>query len=182
LAPVISRHSRQAVFALAAICALALGLSACGGGETTVTVTESTQGPHQGQGGQGQGGSKKQEEVQSENGVVAGYTDHVKAEGQTLALRGWAAAADLSQPASQVAASVNGKTLAKAVPTLDRHDVVEALGEPGLENSGFELQLPIGSLECGAPYAGIEVTATLNGESGALLFGEGIKEAIADAC
>jgi hypothetical protein len=178
LPPVISRLSRHAVLATVAVCALALGLSACGGGETTVTVTEKTQGSTQGQGGS----SKKQEEVQSEDGAVAGFTDHVKAEGETLVLSGWAAAADLSQPASQVAAAVNGKTLAKAVPTLNRHDVVEALGKPGLENSGFELQLPIGSLECAAPYAGIEVTATLNGQSGALLFGEGIKQAIADAC
>ena len=165
------------VFGLAVACALSLGLAACGGGETTVTVTEGAQPP-----AKQQGGSTEPTEVQSGNDVVAGYVDHVEAEGETMVLNGWAGAADLSGPADQVTASVGGKTLAKAVPTLKRQDVVEALNKPGLENSGFELRLPLKSLECSAPDAGIEMTASLGGRSGDLLFGEGIKEAIANAC
>lgn len=165
------------VFGLAAVCAVVLGLSACGGGETTVTVTEGAQPP-----ATQQGGSTESSEPQSGNGVVTGYVDHVVAEGEAMVLNGWAAAADFSGPADQVTASVGGKTLAKAVPTLKRQDVVEALNKPGLENSGFELRLPLKSLECSTPYAGIEMTASIAGRSGDLLFGEGIKEAIANAC
>jgi hypothetical protein len=167
---------RRKILSLAIGLALALGISACGsGGETTVTVTEAVKAPHQGP-------STDLEEVQTEDGVVAGYTDHVKTEGDSMILNGWAASSDLSEPATKVAAIVAGKTLAEAVPTLDRSDVVEALGKPGVKDSGFELRLPLESLECGAPAAGIEVVATLKGKSGALNDGEGIKEAISDAC
>lgn len=155
--------------------ALVLGLSACGGGETTVTVTETVEAPTA-QGGTGSG------DLQLEKGVVTGYTDHSKAEGDSLVLNGWAASSDFSEPAEQVAAIVGGKTLAEAVPTLNRQDVVEALNKPGVEDSGFELKLPLASLDCGAPAAGVEVIATLDGKSGVLNFGEGVRGAIVDVC
>jgi hypothetical protein len=161
-------------FGLVAGLAIVLGLSACGGGETTVTVTETVKAPAKQSG--------KTSKLQAEEGVVAGYADHVKTEGESLVLNGWAASSDLTEPATQVAAIVAGKTVGEAVPTLNRQDVVEALGKPGLKDSGFELRLPLGSLDCGAPAAGIEIIATLEGKSGVLNFGEGVKEAISDAC
>lgn len=167
---------RKAALGLLLGLIVALGLSACGAGETTVTVTRPVEPPTN------PNGSGDPGDVQTEDGVVAGYTDQVKVAGETLVLTGWAAAADLSEPATQVAAIVGGKALAKAVPTLDRSDVVEALGEPGVKDSGFELPLPLESLECEAPAAGIEVKAELNGKAGVLEFGEGVKEAITEAC
>lgn len=167
---------RKVALVLIAGLMLALGLSACGGGETTVTVTETVKSSAK------QSGTTDASKLQLEEGVVAGYTDHSKTEGDSLVLNGWAASNDLTEPATQVAAIVGGKTVAEAVPTLNRADVVEALGKPGLEDSGFELRLPLDSLDCGAPAVGVEVVATLNGKSGVLNFGEGVKEAVSDAC
>jgi hypothetical protein len=163
---------------IGAAVALALLLSACGGGgETTVTVTEPAAGGSSQQQQQGSG-----VEINTGNGAVAGYVDSQKVEGEKLILGGWAATGDLSGPADKVAAQVGGKTLAEAVPTLPREDVVEALHKPGLQESGFELRLPIGSLACGKPAAGIKVLAFSGGKSGVLLFGEGIKAALTEAC
>jgi hypothetical protein len=168
-----------AVLGLAAL-ALSLGFSACGGGgEKTVTVTE-TVAAQQPQNGGDNPGAKK--EVAGGSTAVAGYVDFAKAESDSLVLDGWAASKDLSEPASLVVAEVGGETVAEAVPALKREDVVEALGEPGLVESGFELRLPLDSLECGASAAGVEVTGTLGGKSSVLSFAEGIKEAIAAAC
>ncbi len=129
-----------------------------------------------------QNGSGKKVDGPIEEGVVAGYADQVKVEGDTLVLTGWAAAPDFSGPASQVAAVVDGEALAEAVPTIDRSDVVEALGKPGLETSGFELRLPLDALDCEAPAAGIEVVAEMNGKTGTLEYGEGVKKAVSEAC
>ena len=60
--------------------------------------------------------------------------------------------------------------------------MVEALGKPGLMESGYELRLPVESLECGTPAAGVQVVGSLNGKSSVLPYGEGIKEALTDAC
>ena len=163
--------------AVGAALALALLFSACGGGETTVTVTETV-----GASPPSQQGGNTGSEIETENGAVAGYVDSQKVEGGTLILRGWAAASDLSGPADTVAARVAGKTVAKAVPTLPREDVVETLGKPGLQESGFELRLPLGSLECSKPAAGIRVVGTSGGKTGVVPFGEGIKEALTEDC
>ncbi len=159
--------------------ALALGLTACGGGETTVTVTETVASKPQGGGG---GGDKANPESGGGGSPVAGYVDNVATDGESMILSGWAGSADLAEPATQVTASVGGRKLAGVVPTMKREDVVEVLGKPGLEESGFELRLPLGALECGAPAAGIEVVASLDGREGPLLFGEGIKGRIAAEC
>jgi hypothetical protein len=166
---------RRAALGLATGLVLALGLSACAGGETTVTVTRTVDSS-----GKQNGSGKPVGPL--EEGVVAGYADQVKVEGETMVLTGWASSPDFSEPASQVAAVVDGKALAEVVPTLNRSDVVEALGKPGLEDSGFELQLPLAELDCGAPAAGVEVVAELNGKSGPLEYGEGVKKAVSDAC
>ena len=157
---------------------LALALSACGGGETTVTVTETvaqSAPPSQ------EGGQTTSNEISTE-GPVTGYVDDVKKESDNLVLLGWAAAPDLSGPATKVTASVAGKVLAHAVPAIEREDVVEALGKPGLKESGFELQVPLSALECGATAAGLEVSASLNGKSGPIGFGEGIEEELVETC
>lgn len=173
-----------AILGLAAL-ALALVLGACGsGGEKTVTVTETVPAqPHQSGGnGEPKQNNGTKEEVAEGSGAIAGYVDFAKPESGSLVLDGWAASKDLSEPAAKVVAEVGGETLAEAVPALKREDVVEALGEPGLLESGFELRLPVDSLECGAPAAGITVTGSLGGKSSVLSFAEGIKEAIAAAC
>lgn len=162
---------------LLAMALIAFGLSACGGGEKTVTVTET------GATSSG-GGSKptKPAEIKSKGGPVAGYVDFTKEEAESLILTGWAASSNLAEPAAKVVAEVGGKTLAEAVPAVKREDVVAALGKPGLLESGFELRLPTGSLDCGAPAAGVKVLGYLGSKSGTLQFAEGIKEAIAEAC
>jgi hypothetical protein len=165
--------------ALLTVCvALVLGLVACGGGETTVTVTETVAAKPEEGGGDG----KSNPETGGKGGAVAGYVDNVATDSESMILSGWAASADLTEPATQVTASVGGQQLAGVVPTLQRKDVVEVLGKPGLEESGFELRLPLSALECGAPAAGIEVFASLDGKEGAILFGEGIKGRIAAEC
>jgi hypothetical protein len=172
------RRGGRTVLSIAVGLALMLGISACGSGETTVTVTETVEVPAEPdrKAPTGSGSGK------IEPGVVAGYTDNVKVEADQMVLSGWAASADLSQPATRVEAIVDGKVLAEAVPTINREDVVEALGKPGLEESGFELRLPSDSLDCGAPAAGIQVIGSLKKKSSILSFGEGVKEAVSDAC
>jgi hypothetical protein len=161
--------------------ALALALGACGsGGEKTVTVTETVGAQPPQSGGQEKPGAKK--EVAAGPGAIAGYVDFAKAESDSLVLDGWAASKDLSEPAGLVVAEVGGQTLAEAVPALKREDVVDALGESGLLESGFELRLPLDSLDCGAAAAGVKVTGSLDGKSSELSFAEGIKETIAEAC
>jgi hypothetical protein len=163
---------------LAAVATAALGLSACGGGEKTVTVTETVATPSSGGGST----STKPTKIEAKNGAVAGYVDFSKEEGESLILTGWAASAPLTEPADKVVAQVGGETLAEAVPAVKREDVVAALGKPGLLESGFELRLPLDSLDCSAPAAGIKVIGYLGGKSGTLQFAEGIKEAITEAC
>lgn len=166
---------------VAGLCALlALALSACGGGEETVTVTQTV--AAESGNGDGKDGGKNEPEIATEQGAVTGYVDNVAVEGDVMILSGWAASSDLSQPATQVTAEVEGETVVEAVPAIEREDVVEALGEPGLADSGFELRLPVESLECDSPGAGIKVTGSLEGESSALLFGEGIKGRISSEC
>jgi hypothetical protein len=173
------RHSRgRRGLVLGLLTLLALTLVACGGGEETVTVTQTVSSEP---GGNGNGKPTK-EDVVPENGAVAGYVDNVSVESDSMVLSGWAASSDLSQAASAVTAEVNGQSIAEAVPALKREDVVEALGEPGLAESGFELRLPLDSVECGAPAAGVKVVASLDGKSSVLLYGEGIKDAVAEAC
>jgi hypothetical protein len=175
------RHSvpTKAGLLLLAAMVLGLALTACGGGETTVTVTKTVAAKPG-----NSGGSKKSNsgELPPKAGPVTGYVDFAKAESGSLILDGWAAASDLSHPASRVVAQVDGKTLAEAVPTVKREDVVKALGKPGLLESGFELRLPLDSLKCGSPAAGVKVVGSLGGKSSTLSFAEGIKEAITKAC
>lgn len=164
--------------ALLVICAAVI--TGCGGGgTTTVTVTEPAEGTSPAK-------TTSPEEadttVTEEAGVVAGYVDNVVSESNSLTLFGWAAAPDLSGPASKVTAFVGKKKVAQAVPALEREDVVEALGKPGLKDSGFELHLPTEALECGAKASGIKVTAEYKGQTGSLEFGEGIEPKLDEAC
>jgi hypothetical protein len=170
--------TKEIVSLLAAL-VLALALAACGGGETTVTVTETVAAKPANSSGDGESQSS---DLPAKASAVAGYVDFAKGESGSLVLDGWAASSDLSQPASRLVAQVGGRTVAEAVPALKREDVVEALGKPGLSESGFELRLPLDSVECGSPAAGVTVVASLGGKSGTLSFSEGIKEAIAEAC
>lgn len=167
------------------LCLAALVLGACGSGnEKTVTVTETVGAQPSKQGGNGEpgGNGETKQEVAEGSGEIAGYVDFAKGESDSLVLTGWAASKDLSEPATLVTAEVGGETLAEAVPALKREDVVDALGEPGLLESGFELHLPLDSVDCGAPAAGVTVIGSLEGKSSELSFAEGIKEAIAAAC
>jgi hypothetical protein len=171
------RHSFRAGFALALLAGLALVLASCGGSETTVTVTEAST-PNK----KPEEGGTKSAPPKTQKGAVAGYVDFSKVEGETLVLNGWAAASDLSKPATGVVAQVGNEVVAEAVPALKREDVVEALGKPGVLESGFELRLPVESLDCGTPAAGVKVIGSLNGKASVLPYGEGIKEALTEAC
>jgi hypothetical protein len=174
------RRPLQVRFALTLSLLVILGLvlSSCGSGETTVTVTETVASKS----GKKNTGGAKNATPDIEEGVVAGYVDFSKVEGDSLILSGWAASGDLSEPATQVAARVGSEVVAEAVPAIKREDVVEALGEPGVMESGFELRLPLGSLDCGAPAAGVQVIGSLDGKSSVLAYGEGIKQTVTDAC
>jgi hypothetical protein len=177
LAPFRAGAVGRAVLCLLAFLALAAALGACGGGTETVTVTVTAgQTPPPAEGSEG--GDK----VEPSGGPVAGYVDNLKSEGEDIVLQGWAASGDFAEPASKVAAEVGGKVVAEAVPSIVRKDVVEAIGQPGVEKSGFELQVPSGDLECGSPAAGVKVKAESAGKSGTLPYGEGMKEAVEEAC
>lgn len=166
------------LLALLAICAAAV--AGCGGGgTTTVTVTEAaTTSPPS----EAPSTEEADQTVVEGTGAVAGYVDNVASKSGTVILSGWAAAPDFSAPADQVTAMVGKKKVAQATPKIEREDVVEALGKPGLKDSGFELHLPIEKLECGSKAAGIEVTAEYNGKSGPIEFGEGIEPKLTEAC
>jgi len=170
---------QKLLLTLATTLVVAFAIVGCGGGTETVTVTETESSAPPSE------ETTKQspvEEIDDESGPVAGYVDHVAAESDALALQGWAASSDLSEPATKVTASVGGKKVAEAVPVLERADVVEALGKPGLKKSGFELHLPIEALDCGAPAAGIKVVGQLGSESGPIQWGEGIKSKLSEVC
>jgi hypothetical protein len=175
---VLSLFNRgKAILGLAVCAALALGLSACGSDTVTVTETVQAGAPS----GQEEGNQPDPGDISTEN-AVAGYVDSVKVESDSIVLTGWAAASDFSEAATRVEAMVGGETVAQAVPTIEREDVVEVLGEPGVSKSGFELKVPLDSVECGTPAAGIEVVGSLDGESGVISYGEGITKEVTNAC
>lgn len=165
-----------------AICAAAV--AGCGGGgTTTVTVTgAATTSPPSETSTDAPSTEEADQTVVEGTGAVAGYVDNVASKSGTVILSGWAAAPDFSAPADQVTATVGKKKVAEATPKIEREDVVEALGKPGLKDSGFELHLPIEELECGSKAAGIEVTAVYNGKSGPIEFGEGVEPKLTEAC
>jgi hypothetical protein len=172
------RHTLRAGAALGLLVALGLLLASCGGGETTLTITETVASKPAKHGGKG----SRSDKPETQQGAVAGYVDFSKVEGDSLVVSGWAASSDLSEPATEVAAQVGGKVVAEAVPAIKREDVADALGKTGLLESGFELRLPVESLECGTSAAGVKVVGSLNGKASMLPYGEGIKEALTEAC
>lgn len=162
---------------------LGVAIAACGSGTKTVTVTEKA--PTGGSGGTKEAPTESNSgggEVDTEGGPVTGYADHVESDSEGVALDGWAANSALTEPAERVIAKIGGKKVAEAVPAIERSDVVEALGKPGLLNSGFELILPMSVLECGSPALGIKVKAEIGGKSGPILFGEGVKASLTEVC
>ena len=57
------------------------------------------------------------------------------------------------------------ETVAETVPAIERPDVVAAYHKPALKLSGFELQVPIASLNCSAASGGLTVFGSLNGRA-----------------
>lgn len=101
-------------------------------------------------------------------GAVTGYVDYVKAEGATVYLSGWTAAADLSRPSAGAIAVVDGSVVARAQVAGERPDVVRAFNAPALRDSGFVLAVPKTSLDCAALDAGVKVVGTVGGVGTAL--------------
>jgi hypothetical protein len=176
LAPVSSlTPSRRHLSVLFAAVLLTIGFAACGNsesngstsGESNVTAT-TTPG--------------KNSSFTVKKGVVRGYVDSAKVEGNAVLLTGWAASHDLSQTADQAVAQVGGETVVEAVPAVERADVAAYYGKPALKHSGFLLRIPLSALECSAPAGGVQVFGVLHGSGGRLALVEGSSGTLSNAC
>jgi hypothetical protein len=116
------------------------------------------------------------------NGAVKGYVDSSKVEGGAVLLTGWAASSNLSNAAKGIVARVGGKRVAEAVPTVERADVAAYYGKPALKHSGFLLQVPVSSLECSSPAAGVHVFGVIGTSGSALKMVEGSAAGLTAAC
>jgi hypothetical protein len=66
--------------------------------------------------------------------------------GRLLSVSGWAVDREAPGPAAKVVAAVNGRVVAQAVPTGDRPDIVESLGNDAFLSSAFSLSVPPGAV------------------------------------
>jgi hypothetical protein len=167
-----SRYLRAAAAAVLMIC-VALLLGACGNSETgSSSADESTQAKE----------PPPERKFSVKTGVAKGYVDSAQVEGDTIVLTGWAASIDLSTPATFVAGKVAGKTVAEAVPAIERADVAAYYGKAGLKHSGFELRIPLSSLKCSQPVVGLKVFAVLGSSGSPLALVEGTRPKLESAC
>jgi hypothetical protein len=60
-----------------------------------------------------------------------------------LAVEGWAGDPITGTPASEVVVTVGGQVVEQVAPSIERPDVANFLGKPGLATSGFSAGLPI---------------------------------------
>jgi hypothetical protein len=166
--------SRRRLSVLFAAVLLTIGIAACGNSESNgstaaepgVTVTA----------------PPNKSNFTVKKGVVRGYVDSAKVEGDTVLLTGWAASSDLSQAAEQAVAQVGGETVVEAVPAIERADVGAYYGKPALKHSGFLLRIPLSALECSAPAGGVQVFGVLHGSGGGLALVEGSSGELSNAC
>ena len=108
--------------------------------------------------------------------------DSAHIEGPNVTLTGWAASSDFKHVASDVSGKVRQKTIAETVPAIERPDVVAAYHKPALKLSGFELQVPISSLNCSAASGGLTVFGSLNGVGSPLPLVEDTEHNLSKAC
>jgi hypothetical protein len=160
--------------AVVTLLALAVTVSACGNsesssGSTSAGSTEAVPPP-------------VEKEFAVRQGATKGFVDSAKAEGSTVVLTGWAASSDLKGPADFVAGKVASKTVAEALPTVERADVAAFYGKPGIKKSGFELRIPASKLDCSKPAGGLKVYGVLNGNGSTLELVENTKPELETAC
>lgn len=174
-------HSRRLI-ALCVAALLSLGLAACGNSESTPSVesTAATTGGETTSSSETTTGGNSSFTV--EQGVVKGYVDSAKVEGNSVLLTGWSASKNLTEVADEVVARVGGKTVTQTVPAVERADVAAYYGKPALKHSGFLLHIPISSLECSTPGGGVQVFGVLNGGGGRLALVEGSLGVLSSAC
>lgn len=166
--------SRRRLSVLFAAALLTIGLAACGNSESNGSTAAEPSGTTR--------TTPAESSFTVEKGAVRGYVDSAKVEGNTVLLTGWAASGDLSKVAQQAVARVGGKTVAEAVPALERADVAAYYGKPALKHSGFLLRIPLSALECSVPAGGVQVFGVLNGSGGRLALVEGSLGVLSKAC
>jgi hypothetical protein len=153
---------------------LAVAVSACGNSESSSGTTS--------------GGSTEatpppvEKEFAVRQGATKGFVDSARTEGSTVVLTGWAASSDLKGPADFVAGKVGSKTVAEALPTVERADVAAFYGKPGIKKSGFELRIPASKLDCSKPAGGLKVYGVLSGNGSTLELVENTKPELEAAC
>jgi hypothetical protein len=154
---------------------LAVAVSACGNSESSGSSTSG-------------GGSTEatpppvEKEFAVRQGATKGFVDSARTEGSTVVLTGWAASSDLKGPADFVAGKVASKTVAEALPTVERADVAAFYGKPGIKKSGFELRIPASKLDCSKPAGGLKVYGVLSGNGSTLELVENTKPELEAAC
>jgi hypothetical protein len=114
--------------------------------------------------------------------LVTGYVDSAVSNGEYIDMSGWAAPADLGRPADAVVAVVGKKSVASAVPSGDRPDLVDGYDRPGLAKAGFVMSVPKSALDCSAPAQGLKTFAVVAGTAGSLKWLADVDEHVADAC
>jgi hypothetical protein len=155
---------------------LAVAVSACGNSESSGSTSTSSSGATEAT------PPPVEKEFAVRQGATNGFVDSARTEGSTVVLTGWAASSDLKGPADFVAGKVAGKTVAEALPTVERADVAAFYGKPGIKQSGFELRIPTSKLDCSKPAGGLKVYGVLNGNGSALELVENTKPELEAAC
>jgi hypothetical protein len=161
---------------------LILGVSACGNNESTTPAPSSSSSSPPSGANTTAPAKPSGLTFSVKTGAVTGYLDSAHVEGADVTLSGWAASSDLAHVASNVSGVVGRKTVAEAVPALERPDVVESYGKPALKQSGFELHVPLSSLKCSAAAGGLTVFGSLNGVGSPLSFVENTEQVLSGAC
>ena len=114
--------------------------------------------------------------------LVTGYVDGAALNGPYIDLSGWAAPAELSQPADFVVALAGSKSVAGVKPSGERPDLVDGYDRPGLQKAGFSMSIPRSALECSAPSQGLKTYGIAGNAAGPLKWLADVPKLVADAC
>jgi hypothetical protein len=180
---------RWRVISTAVAIVLALALAACGdnapsdGGDAAPgTASKDAAGSYRlGQGGQTLIGPSG-ERIPIKAKLATGYVDAARQTGRYLDMSGWAAPADLSEPADVVVAVVGTKSVATSTPARARPDLVDGYNRPGLEKAGFAFSLPKGALRCSTPDGGVKTFAVAGDVASPMPWLGDVREQVKKAC
>jgi hypothetical protein len=114
--------------------------------------------------------------------LVTGYVDSAAVDDKALGLSGWAAPADLEDPADVVVAFIGRRSVATVKPSVDRPDLVEGYDRPGLATAGYSISVPRGALDCSLDDGGLSIVALAGPAAARLKWLADVPTTVATAC